>query len=81
MSALAANRMVGGFQTVHARIFYDSSALLFPVIRAFLGGEYRERPYCVSMLNGPVAHGFITALSGSQIKPPALPEVDDAILY
>ena len=24
-----------------------------------------------------MAHGFITALSGSQIKPPALPEVAD----
>jgi hypothetical protein len=24
-----------------------------------------------------MAHGFITALSGSQNKPPALPEVDD----
>jgi hypothetical protein len=28
-----------------------------------------------------VAHGFMTALSGSQIKPPALPEVADFILY
>lgn len=25
-----------------------------------------------------MAHGFITALSGSQIKPPALPEVTDS---
>jgi hypothetical protein len=26
-----------------------------------------------------VAHGFMTALSGSQIKPPALPEVADFV--
>jgi len=27
-----------------------------------------------------VVHGFITALSGSQIKPPALPEVYDYVI-
>ena len=28
-----------------------------------------------------MAHGFITALSGSQIKPPALPEVYDLVAF